>query len=154
MQKQKEIPVIGINGYPLSEADLAEEMAWERELNGFNFWHWLGWKALIAVGQVLILLGLFVYSGPLLRLIDPSAAALDIGVLSAVLLAILMVDAFVVSAWLLLRMVRPTLTEFYEWDDEHDYLKKGITSCLEAKILTGIFSGLVLLCCAVFLVLL
>ncbi|SEN21302.1 hypothetical protein SAMN05216436_11328 [bacterium A37T11] len=154
MQRQEDVPVVGMDGFLLTKADLVEKITWERKRRWLNVRHWQGWTVLGTLAQVIVLIILFLYSGPLLRLIDPTAATLDIGVLSAVLLAILVVDAFVVLAWLLLLLVRHTLTEFYEWDDEHEYLKKRISTCLEVKILTGIFSGLVLLFWSVFLVLL
>ncbi len=153
LEKEKN-QVFGMDGIPLTEADLAEEAAWERELHWLHFRLWPGWTVLGAVAQVIVLMGLFVYSGPLLRLIDPTCAALDPGILSGLLLSVLLVDAFVVSAWLLLRLVRSTLMECYEWDDEQNDVKKGISACLEIKLLTGIFSGLVLLFFTVFLVLL
>ncbi len=145
-----EIPMLGMDGKPLTEADLAEEAAWERQLKRLNFWLWPGWGLLGAIAQVVALMSLFVYCGPLLRLADPTSASIDPGVVSELLLSVLLVDTFVVSAWLLLRLVRPTLMECYEWDNEHDDVKKGISACLETKILTGIFSGLVLLFYLVF----
>ena len=45
---------------------------------------------------------LFIYAGPLLRWLDPTAAAIDIGAASLVLLALLALALFVaVSRWLL-----------------------------------------------------
>ncbi len=108
-----------------------------------NFWRWPGWTEVIAVGQVLLLMGLFVYSGPILRWFDPTVGVLDAGILSIWALSTLLVDSFAVSAWLLTRMVHNTLN-----------LKKNIPSCLEAKMTLGSFWALVSLFVVVFWVLL
>ena len=56
---------------------------------------------------------LFTFAGPLLRQLDPTAAAVDIGVVSLVLLALLALALFVgVSRWLL-GLLWPVLRDYH-----------------------------------------
>lgn len=58
------------------------------------------------------LFGLFFFSGPLLRLVDPVAAVVDIGVLSLLLLGLLCGLAVVVVSHWLLGLLWPVFRDF------------------------------------------
>lgn len=59
-----------------------------------------------------LLLLLFLYSGPLLRLIDPTAAVMDIGALSLPLLALVAALGFVAISHWLLGLLWPVFRDF------------------------------------------
>src|SRR5690606_21115904 len=63
---------------------------------------WPGWHRLRDGLTVVGLFALFAHSGALLRWLDPTAAVVDVGVLSLVLLAVVALAAFLtVSRWLI-----------------------------------------------------
>ncbi|SEM77291.1 hypothetical protein SAMN05216436_107139 [bacterium A37T11] len=138
--KQSVFPLIGMDGFPVVESELRKT--------------WPGWRMLAVVGQVGLWLCLFIYSGPLIRWFDPSAGSLDPGILSELSLTVLIVDVFVVMAWLFVRMVRDTLIGANDWDEDETVIKKGVSACLITKIVTGLFLILVSLFFGVFVVLL
>ncbi|SEL99093.1 hypothetical protein SAMN05216436_10187 [bacterium A37T11] len=131
-------------------SEWAETKAFERELRWLRIWNWAGWVPLIAVLQLLVLLGLFLWSGPLIRLFDPTSSVIDAGTLSPCLLALLVVDLCAVSAWLILRLIRDGLTSFYQWDNEQEGFTNQLSACLAAKILSFSFWGLLLLSVVLF----
>lgn len=110
-------------------------------------------STLLALAQCALLCLLFIYSGPLIRLLDPSAGVLDAGILSIFLLDLFVVDAFVVAAWLLLRLIYSTLTGGRASDLKTDLFTKNEIPCLETKKLLT-FWGFVLLFVGLFVVLL
>lgn len=74
-------------------------------IHWLRFRRWLNARAAIGIGQpllnavgVLLLLGLFVWSGPLLRRVDATAGVLDIGILSMLPLVLLVVALARLSA--------------------------------------------------------
>ena len=115
------------------------------EVHRWRFWHGTGWitasAGLLPVG----LLSLFLWSGSLLRLADPTAGVLDAGIISVLLLALLAGSSIALLASLLLRLVRETLTGGFRWDEQTDGLTKRIRPCLEAKLCTATYWGLLLL---------
>lgn len=61
---------------------------------------------------IAVMAALFILAGPLLRGLDPTAAAVDIGAVSLVLLALLALAAFIaVSRWLL-GLLWPVLRDY------------------------------------------
>ncbi|SEN65717.1 hypothetical protein SAMN05216436_11990 [bacterium A37T11] len=125
-----------------------------KELRWMRLWNWPGWIPLVAVLQFMALLILFLWSGPLLRMIDPSVSVIDAGALSPAMLALVIVDGCALSAWGVVHLVRERLTGFYDWDEEQGDVINKLPVCLAAKIIAGIFFGLVLLSVLVFTVLL
>ncbi len=95
----------------------------------------------LALGQCGLISLLFIYSGPLIRLLDPTAGVLDIGIISSYLFTLLVVDTFVVAAWLLMRLIR-------------DLFTLNEMPCIETRYQVGSFWGLLLLFVGVFVVLL
>ncbi|SEM04711.1 hypothetical protein SAMN05216436_101254 [bacterium A37T11] len=96
---------------------------------------------LVALGQCGLICLLFIYCGPLIRLLDPTAGVLDIGIISSYLFTLLVVDTFVVAAWLLMRLIR-------------DLFTLNEMPCLDIRYQVGSFWGLLLLFVGVFVVLL
>lgn len=121
-----------------------------KELRWMRFWNWVGWPRLMAAGQLVVLWGLFLWGGPLIRWFDPTAGVIDAGTLSAVMLSMLIVDSCALSAWGIVRLIREGLTGFYQWDNEQADVINKLPVCLAAKIVSGIFFGLVLLSVGLF----
>ena len=71
-------------------------------------WRWLG-KGLALLG----LFVLFAHVGLLLRLADPTAAVVDIGTLSLVLLAVVALAAFLTVSHWLLGLLWPVLRDYH-----------------------------------------
>lgn len=89
---------------------------WSPETGAFRT---ISVKATKPVGLVVAaLLILFVWSGPLLRLIDPLAAAPDIGVLGLVLLGLLSGLAFIAISHWLLGLMWPVFRDFRNYHFE------------------------------------
>ncbi|SEO12634.1 hypothetical protein SAMN05216436_13520 [bacterium A37T11] len=149
-RKQKNLPTMGMEN---ESPEWAKMEAFERELRWMRVLNWLGWAPLMAVVQLLGLLALFLWSGPLIRWFDPGAGVIDAGAISPCLLALLVVNLCAVSAWLLLRLIREGLTGFYEWDNELDGFTNKLPVCLRAKILTVGYFILLLLAVGLFWVL-
>ncbi|SEN42702.1 hypothetical protein SAMN05216436_11614 [bacterium A37T11] len=102
-----------------------------------------GWVTTLTLIQLLVWMVLFLNSETLLRRFDPTTGVLiDIAVLNTLFLALLLVSLFVLTAWLLLQFIRHTLT------GQH------VKPCLEAKLLTISFWGLVSLFFGAFVILL
>ncbi|SEN01622.1 hypothetical protein SAMN05216436_110111 [bacterium A37T11] len=134
-----------------SERFLEQGQLLNRQLRWMRFWNWKDWTLVLALCQTGLWMGLFLWAGPLIRLLDPSASVIDTGILSEMLLVLLLVYVGVLSAWLLLRLVRDTLTGFYEWNNDQQEFTKKISTCLEAKIIAISFWGLILLFVGLFL---
>lgn len=100
------------------------------------------WPALV------IVLG-FLFSGPLLQLVDPVAAAVDIGVLSLVLLGLLCGLAVVVVSHWLLGLLWPVFRDFGRNHVESVF--KSLPSWQKIMIYLGCYFLLVyaLVCCVV-----
>ena len=117
--------------------------------------HWPGWIPAGVAVQLVLWAGLFLNGESLLRHFDPTAGVLlDIGALHTIFLALLLLHLVAVSCWLLLRLVRDTLTGAAAWDQKKEVFTKNVKPCLEAKLLTATYWGLVLLFGFVFTVLL
>jgi len=63
-------------------------------------------------GLIMLVLMLFLFSSPVLRWVDFTAAPLDMGILSAILLAIFGFLLFKLLTWWLIRHVWPVLGEY------------------------------------------
>jgi len=89
---------------------------WSPETGAFRT---ISVKATKPVGLVVAaLLILFVWSGPLLRLIDPLAAAPDIGVLGLTLLGLLSGLGFIAVSHWLLGLLWPVFRDFHNYHFE------------------------------------
>lgn len=86
---------------------LSTRPVWDRP---FRYRLGYAWKLPIFI---LGLLTLQVWLGPLLRVVDPTAAVVDIGALSLVLLAVVALAVFVVVAHWLLGLLWPVLRHYY-----------------------------------------
>ena len=107
-------------------------------------WRWLG-TAIAMIG----LFVLFAWVGPLLRLADPTAAVVDIGALSLVLLAVVALAAFLaVSRWLL-GLLWPVLRGYQQNHFSNNF--KSLSPWQKITFYLVIFFGLLyaFVCCLV-----
>ena len=108
---------------------------------------WLAWPAAIT-----LLLLLFLYSGPLLRLLDPTAAVPDPGLLSVLAFAVLATLVLGLAARLLLWLVTPADTR-----NPHESYGKTfqyLSPCQKICICAGSYLGCLFAFVGVFTVLL
>ncbi|RQP15264.1 MAG: hypothetical protein EAS52_15695 [Parapedobacter sp.] len=83
---------------------------------------------------------LFIHSGPLLRWLDPTAAAVDIGAISIVLLALAAVASFIaVSRWLL-GLLWPVLRDYQRYHLSNNF--KSLQPWQKISFYLVIFFGL------------
>jgi len=88
------------------------------------------------VGILVALLLLLVFP-PLIRMIDPSAAPIDPGVLSAILLAVVAILIFNSVTWWIIRAIWPV---FAEYSNEHFTRNfKTLTPCQKVVIYLAFF---------------
>ncbi|WP_257667196.1 hypothetical protein [Parapedobacter tibetensis] len=116
-------------------------------LDRLGRWRLPDWLGL--VGALLIVLALFNWSGPLLRWLDPTAAVVDLGALSLVVLALVALAVFLaVSRWLL-GLLWPVLRDYQKNHFANNF--KSLQSWQKITFYLVIFFGLLyaFVCCLV-----
>jgi hypothetical protein len=88
--------------------------------------------------SILVVFIIILVSPSGLRLIDPSAAPLDIGVLSAIIMTVAAVMIFKSVTWLLIRSIWPVFAEYSREHFERNF--KVLNPCQKVLIYLGFYS--------------
>ncbi len=100
---------------------------------------WSGWPLLAWPAAIGVTLLLFFQSGPLLRLLDPTAAVLDAGLISVLLFALLATLVFGLAANLLLRLAAPSIARCRH--ELSDQTFQRLSPCQKICVCAGSYLG-------------
>lgn len=105
--------------------------------------HLLSWHEYVTIPVALIL---FYFSPSLLRLIDPTAATYDAGVLQVIIFTIIQFLIYNAVAWIVFKLTFPKMYKMLDDEIENKVLNNGaITMWEKIKIVLWVFS-LYLIC--------